>query len=149
MQKRIATPIGILKLIKEGDKIKECRWDSAASNLPPNEISSLRLERELEEYFRGERRNFDLPMKMEGTEFQLRVWKEIYKIPYGHTISYKELAHRCGSPRGYRAVARACGANPLCLLVPCHRVVGSNGSLGGYTGGLDKKIFLLQLESQL
>jgi len=102
--------------------------------------------RQLRAYFAGELHQFDLPLAPEGTPFQLRVWRELCNIPYGQTISYGELARRIGSPNASRAVGLANGANPISIVVPCHRVIGSNGKLTGYGGGLDNKERLLALE---
>ena len=107
------------------------------------------LKRQLEAYFSGNLRDFNIPMLAEGTEFQRRVWRELQKIPYGQAISYLELARRLGDEKCIRAAARANGANPLAILIPCHRVIGSDGSLVGYAGGLDMKEFLLRLEGVL
>jgi methylated-DNA-[protein]-cysteine S-methyltransferase len=104
--------------------------------------------RQLRAYFQGELKNFDLPLFPEGTEFQLRVWKELCEIPYGETISYGQLARRIGNPKGSRAVGLANGSNPIPIIIPCHRVIGSNGSLTGYGGGLSNKKLLLALESR-
>lgn len=102
--------------------------------------------RQLEEYFAGSRQNFDLPLNPGGTDFQRRVWRTLLDIPYGTAISYRELARRADCPRGYQAVGQANGRNPLPILIPCHRVIGADGTLGGYSGGLDRKRFLLDLE---
>jgi O-6-methylguanine DNA methyltransferase len=104
------------------------------------------VRRQLEEYFDGGRREFDLPLDLRGTPFQLRVWAELQRIPYGSTISYGELARRLGNPNLTRAVGAANGANPVSIVVPCHRVIGADGSLTGYGGGLDAKRRLLELE---
>ena len=102
--------------------------------------------RQLEEYFAGYRQNFDLPLDPGGTDFQRRVWRALIDIPYGKTISYRDLARQADCPRGYQAVGQANGKNPLPILIPCHRVSGADGSLGGYSAGLDRKRFLLELE---
>jgi methylated-DNA-[protein]-cysteine S-methyltransferase len=104
--------------------------------------------RQLREYFAGARRDFEIPLLMEGTDFQKRVWKNLQKIPYGETISYGELANRIGDPKAVRAVGAANGQNPIPIIVPCHRVIGSNGSLTGFGGGLENKRKLLDLESR-
>jgi methylated-DNA-[protein]-cysteine S-methyltransferase len=104
------------------------------------------VEKQLAEYFRGERRVFDLELAPEGTLFQQRVWAELLKIPYGATISYMELARRVGNAKASRAVGGANGSNPIWLIVPCHRVIGSNGTLTGYAGGVGIKQALLELE---
>jgi methylated-DNA-[protein]-cysteine S-methyltransferase len=103
--------------------------------------------RQLEAYFAGELREFDLPLAPEGTDFQLRVWEQLRAIPYGETISYGELARRVGDPGAARAVGLANGRNPLPVIVPCHRVIGADGSLTGFGGGLDRKRRLLELEA--
>ena len=101
---------------------------------------------QLEAYFSGDLRDFDLPLRLQGTPFQLAVWRALQDIPYGRTISYGELARRVGNPKGSRAVGLANGSNPIAIVVPCHRVIGSNGKLTGYGGGLDNKETLLALE---
>lgn len=101
---------------------------------------------QLEEYFAGKRKTFDLPLKLDGTEFQKRVWQELLKIPYGKTISYKELAKAVGNEKACRAVGMANNKNKIMIVIPCHRVVGSNGDLTGYAGGLDIKKQLIDLE---
>lgn len=104
-------------------------------------------ERQLVEYFAGERREFDLPLASDGTEFQKKVWSELRRIPYGETASYGDIARRLGYEPGIsRAVGAANGANPIPIVVPCHRVIGANGSLTGYAGGLERKKILLDLE---
>ncbi len=107
------------------------------------------LRAELDGYFSGKRRAFDVPLAMRGTPFQLDVWRELVKVPYGNTTSYAEIARRVGRGRAVRAVGQANGRNPIVILVPCHRVVSSDGSLGGYSSGLDRKRYLLDLEGRL
>jgi methylated-DNA-[protein]-cysteine S-methyltransferase len=102
---------------------------------------------QLDEYFTGERTTFDVPLRLEGTEFQRRVWEALCAIPYGETIDYGELAGRVGNPRASRAVGQANGRNPVAIIVPCHRVIAADGTLGGYGGGLDCKTALLDLEA--
>ena len=114
--------------------------------LQPEDSDMFNIYPQLKEYFSGERKQFDLPLEIEGTEFQKRVWNELLKIPYGRTISYKELAVRLGDEKVIRAAASANGANPLPVVIPCHRVIGSDGSLIGYGGGLEIKEKLLILE---
>ncbi len=104
---------------------------------------------QLEEYFAGRRTEFDLPLAPEGTDFQRRVWAELMRIPYGETVTYGELARRLGNPTGSRAVGLANGRNPIGIVVPCHRVVGSGGDLTGYGGGLPRKRLLLDLEARV
>lgn len=105
--------------------------------------------KELREYFRGIRRKFDLPLDLHGTDFQKRCWKALTRIPYGKTKTYAEIAQAVGRPKASRAVGQANHSNPLAIVVPCHRVVQADGSLGGYGGGLDKKVALLRLEGAL
>lgn len=99
------------------------------------------------EYLKGERKEFDIPFRMKGTKFQKQVWTALCEIPYGETRSYKQIAEAIGNPKAVRAVGMANNRNPLLVLVPCHRVIGINGQLVGYAGGLDKKEFLLRLEN--
>ncbi len=122
-------------------------------------ISALRIVRaediaplqqamqQLRQYFAGERVQFSCPLDLHGTPFQISVWQELYRIPYGETRSYTQIATAIGRPRAVRAVGAANGANPVAIIVPCHRVIGSNGSLTGYGGGLPTKRWLLSLES--
>jgi methylated-DNA-[protein]-cysteine S-methyltransferase len=102
---------------------------------------------QLAEYFAGERREFALPIELDGTPFQQRVWEALRTIPYGETRSYGQIAHQIGRPDRARAVGTANGSNPVSIVVPCHRVIGADGSLTGYGGGLDRKRYLLDLES--
>jgi methylated-DNA-[protein]-cysteine S-methyltransferase len=102
--------------------------------------------KQLEQYFAGERTAFDLPLAAEGSEFERRVWRALEEIPYGETESYGEVAERIGTPGSARAVGWANGRNPISIVVPCHRVIGANGTLTGYGGGLERKRFLLELE---
>jgi len=104
--------------------------------------------RQLESYFLGKLQDFDLPLVLDGTEFQLLVWRNLQKIPYGETVSYGQLARRIGSPDAARAVGLANGSNPIPIIIPCHRVIGSNGHLTGFGGGLPVKKKLLALESR-
>lgn len=113
------------------------------------EGQSPELGRQLKEFFAGERREFDLPLAPKGTEFRRRVWAQLLKIPFGETMSYGQLARRIGNPAACRAVGAANGANPIALIIPCHRVIGANGTLTGYGGGLDLKEKLLAWERSL
>ena len=108
-----------------------------------------RAIKQLEQYFAGKRTKFDLPIVLEGTEFQNKVWKALNKIPYGQTRTYKEQAKSVKSEKAVRAVGRTNGINPLCIILPCHRVIGSNGSLTGYAAGVDTKKRLLELEGAI
>jgi methylated-DNA-[protein]-cysteine S-methyltransferase len=108
---------------------------------------SAQVMQQLNEYFRRKRQAFDLVLKPAGTDFQQRVWQELKKIPYGQTLSYGQVAKRIGRPEAVRAVGLANGQNPIALIVPCHRVISSDGRLTGYAGGLERKRWLLELES--
>lgn len=102
--------------------------------------------KQITEYKNGKRKKFDLPLKFEGTDFQVKVWKNLAKIPFAKTVSYQDLANKAGSPKGFRAVGSACGKNPLLIVVPCHRVLPKSGGLGGFAGGLWLKEELLTIE---
>ena len=133
----VATPVGELELVENEDVLEE-------------ETALLsEAKRQLLEYFAGERKKFELPLSMHGTKFQMRDWEELLAIPYGETRSYGEIARAIGCPKGSRAVGMANRNNPIAIIVPCHRVIGSNGSLTGYAGknkALDIKEYLLKLE---
>jgi methylated-DNA-[protein]-cysteine S-methyltransferase len=102
---------------------------------------------QLHNYFAGKRNKFSIPMRLEGTEFQKKIWTEIARIPYGKTISYSDLARRAGNPDAIRAAGTSTGRNPIAIIIPCHRVVGKNGDMCGFGGGLPRKKFLLNLEN--
>lgn len=142
------TPVGQMALAGEGDAISRLYLPGLPlPRLASRETPLLaRGREELLEYLAGARRDFDLPLAPQGTPFQQRVWAALREIPYGQTRSYRELALAAGSPRGYRAVGMANHRNPIPILIPCHRVVGSDGSLTGYAGGVAKKQLLLELE---
>lgn len=148
----LESSIGPLRLTSDGKSLVSVHMmdpDDAASE-PCNAIRDddrlARARDQLTAYFARERTTFDLPIAPQGTPFQLRVWDALLTIPYGETISYKELARRAGSPAASRAVGAANGRNPLPIIVPCHRVIGADGSLTGYGGGIDRKRTLLALE---
>lgn len=109
---------------------------------------SDRADAQLREYFAGQRKTFELPLDMQGTPFRMKVWQALQEIPYGETKSYRDIAVRVGNPKAMRAVGGANHNNPISIIVPCHRVVGADGSLVGYGGGLDKKTLLLDMERQ-
>lgn len=115
--------------------------------LPGKKAPLLGIERELQTYFEGKKFEFHTPTDLLGTEFQLQVWQALLQIPVGQTLSYGDVAKKIGNPKAFRAVARANGANRLALIIPCHRVINSDGSLGGYGGGMPRKKWLLELES--
>jgi methylated-DNA-[protein]-cysteine S-methyltransferase len=154
----IRTPIGPLFIaasdrgLRRLDFVEGVRSDMPAESeehgLEGNEVLD-EARRQIEEYFAGTRRDFDLPLDLAGTEFQRRVWRSIAAIPFGQTLSYAELAMAAGAPNAYRAAGTACGANPVAIIVPCHRVVGSDRGLHGFGGGLDVKVWLLRHEGAL
>lgn len=148
----VASPIGELLLTSDGKSVtglymqtqkhaakrtKDWQRDDAALNEP---------RAQLQAYFAGQLRDFELPLAAEGTQFQQRVWRALCDIPYGETLSYGDLARRIGQPTAARAVGLANGQNPIAIVVPCHRVIGANGSLTGYGGGLERKRWLLAHE---
>ncbi len=148
------SPVGELLLVCRPQALCGC-WFADQSDIPgwaktaPSGHTHLlqRAVEQLSDYFARRRRDFDLPLDCAyGTEFQQSVWQALNRIPYGHTIPYGELAQALGRPRAVRALGAAVGRNPLAIILPCHRVVGADGSLTGYTGGLERKAFLLQLE---
>jgi len=118
----------------------------AIGNLIKNERYFLVIYNQLTEYFAGKRQKFDVSLQLKGTEFQRKVWRKLCEIPYGQTITYKELATNIGNPKAHRAAANANAANKLPIIIPCHRVIASNGKLGGYSLGTDLKQYLLNLE---
>lgn len=151
----LETPIGTMRVVGSARGIERvdlpksaaCEPDPSwqpAGTSPPAALRDA--ERQLAEYFEGARRDFDLPLSTEGTRFQRQVWDELRRIPYGETISYGELARRIGRPTASRAVGAANGRNPIAIVVPCHRVIGADGTLIGYGGGLPVKEALLALE---
>ena len=142
-----ATAQGIRQLSFEGESLILTARQGADSDGPEVEALLQRLERELEEYFAGDRRSFDLPLDLStGTPFRRNVWQTIAGIPFGETLTYADVAMMSGAPNAYRAAGSACGANPIVILIPCHRVVGSDGGLHGFGGGLDVKEWLLSHE---
>jgi methylated-DNA-[protein]-cysteine S-methyltransferase len=147
----LGSPVGRLGLVEAGGALVAVRFDPPADGGPRHErVGSAVLaeaQRQLTEYFAGERRAFDLPLRPAGTEFQRRVWEVLATIPWGTTTTYGAIAARLGLPPGAsRAVGAANGANPIAIVLPCHRVLGSDGRLTGYAGGLERKAALLRLE---
>jgi len=148
----VDSPIGPLTLMARDGRLTHLVMEDQAHAVAPPPGSRrdddvfAEVASQLDEYFAGQRTSFDVPMTLEGTDFQRRVWAELCAIPYGETISYGELARRVGSPKASRAVGSANGRNPVAVIVPCHRVIAADGSLGGYGGGLDRKVHLLGLE---
>jgi len=121
-------------------------WPGPDASWQRSDASFAAIREQLAEYFAGERQQFDVPLKLAGTPFQQHVWRELVRIPFGTTITYAQLAQRIGKPTASRAVGAANGRNPISIIVPCHRVIGANGKLTGYAGGIDKKQWLLAWE---
>lgn len=149
----IASPVGRLRLISVGQDLTAIWFEhgrDARKGDPELRAGTSRVieraKRQLTEYFRGERQDFDLPLAPRGTEFQQRVWQRLRLIEYGTTTTYGALAHELGSPNASRAVGLANGSNPIPIIIPCHRVIGANGALTGFGGGLPIKSALLELE---
>src|SRR4051812_4823719 len=142
----IETPLGPLHAEADDRGVTVLQFDSAPVAQPTSNPALEKLRAELAEYFAGKRNAFTIELTPAGTDFQKRVWSELRRIPHSKTISYEELAHRIGKPTAHRAVAQANGANPICILIPCHRVIAKNGRLGGYSSGFERKRFLLGLE---
>ncbi len=152
--KTMESPVGKLKLVASDTGLVAVLWQ----NDRPNRVRLaelveddqhpvlLKAERQLREYFAGERKEFSVPLDMRGTDFQKNVWEALLAIPFGETRSYGQLAKQLGNPNATRAVGAANGRNPLSIIVPCHRVIGSSGSLTGFGGGLETKAHLLDLE---
>lgn len=141
-----SSPIGILEIKGTESGITSIIFTNdgeEAENIP--EILD-RACNQLDEYFKGERQSFDLKLSLNGTEFQRKVWDELIKIPYGERVTYRDIAEKLGNPDAVRAVGNANGKNPISIIVPCHRVIGSNGKLTGYAGGIDRKDWLLKHE---
>lgn len=142
----IDTPVGKMYLSSDGRSITELKFGTGGKDCPDAII--LKAKAELEEYFAGKRKSFSVPLNPRGTPFQMNVWKALCGIPYGETASYGEIAERIGNGKACRSVGMANNRNPIAIMIPCHRVIGANGVLTGYAGGLDKKEFLLKLEAQ-
>jgi len=156
----MASPVGTLRLVADPHGLREIRFEQERHpkrvypdwieiGKPDASAPIAAARQQLDEYFAGSRQQFDLPLCPLGTPFQREVWQELARIPYGITISYGELARRIDKPLAVRAVGAANGRNPLPIVLPCHRVVGSDGSLTGFGGGLPRKRFLLTLEDRI
>jgi len=154
--KEIESPVGKLKLVASSNAMVAVLWERERPNrvkldtatLDPQQPILLETERQLVEYFSGGRIQFDLPLQPDGSEFQKKVWRALREIPFGQTRSYLDLATAIGSSKAARAVGAANSKNPLSIIVPCHRVVGSDGSLTGFAGGVETKAALLALETR-
>ena len=143
----IESPIGILNIVAESSAVTAIRF-SADPETPqqPSEATNICCQ-QLNEYFFGERQQFDVLLKMSGTSFQQQVWQTLQSVEFGSTCSYGDVARRIGNPKAVRAVGAANGRNPIPIIVPCHRIIGSSGKLTGYAGGLNIKVWLLNHES--
>ncbi|MGM0933586.1 MAG: methylated-DNA--[protein]-cysteine S-methyltransferase [Bacteroidota bacterium] len=150
MKIHLKTPLGIAKISGSEEGVSEIKILDESPQ-PSSEIPDVLLPvvEQLEAYFRGELEEFNLKLDLEGTNFQKKVWRALLKIPYGKTVSYLELSKQIGDVKAIRAVASANGRNPLWIVIPCHRVIGSGGSLTGYAGGLHRKKWLLEHEGAL
>ncbi len=154
---QLASPLGTLVLTSDGDALTGMRFVDQAHATPPSPDARrddaaapfAEAARQLAAYFAGERRAFELPLAAHGSEFQLKVWAALVELPFGATTTYGALARRLGMPNAARAVGHANARNPLSILVPCHRVVGANGALPGYAGGIERKRWLLTHEGVL
>lgn len=154
--KVIDSPVGRLKLVASDKTLMAILWENdRPRRVPLAEQAAqdehpvlVQTEQQLREYFSGDRQSFSLPLEMKGTPFQNAVWGALLAIPFGETRSYGQLANQLGVPTATRAVGAANGRNPISIVVPCHRVVGSSGRLTGFAGGLDAKAYLLELEAR-
>jgi len=155
------TPVGTLHLASSDqgvvcislsgkeDLLRDLQGRIPGTKIEENASKNERVIKQLKEYFSGTRKDFDLPLHPIGTEFQKLVWRQLCQVPFGQTASYKEIAERIGRPKAMRAVGQANHRNPIPIIIPCHRIIGSNGHLVGFGGGLDKKRFLLSHEGVL
>lgn len=144
----IETPLGYMTACEENDLLTELLWEQNPIKESYKETALLKLtEKEIQAYFRRELTCFSIPYKLQGTDFQKSVWTVLAQVPYGTTISYQELAEKCGHPKACRAVGTACGNNPINLIIPCHRIVNKNGASGNYRGGSERKKHLIAHEN--
>ncbi len=154
VSKIMASPVGALKLVASDDGLAAILWENDKPNRVRLNIVGednshpvlIETERQLREYFAGTRKAFDLKLDFAGTEFQKKVWQALLTIPFGETRSYAQIASQIGKPSAVRAVGAANGKNPISIIAPCHRVIGSTGELTGFAGGLETKVRLLNLE---
>lgn len=143
----VASNKGLCEISRKRNNKVDLIGDSALENSnSPAATHLVTASKQLKEYFNGQRKKFELALDPQGTSFQKSVWKSLLKIPYGNTISYQELAQKINNPKACRAVGNANGKNPLCIVIPCHRVIAADKSLGGYSGGIKMKKTLLNLE---
>lgn len=143
------TPVGYLEIISDGKALTGIRSvGSITGEIFTDEITA-EAERQLAEYFGKKRRTFELPLHLNGTDFQLRVWNALTEIPFGETRSYRDIAETAGSPKACRAVGNAVGKNPFLIVLPCHRVIASDGSIGGFSADIRIKKYLLKFEKNI
>jgi len=149
------SPMGPLTLVGNGKALTEIRMDQKPKGTPKvtyapgaKDAILLKTKKQLQDYFAGKLSKFNVPMETDGTAFQKKVWRALTKIPFGKTVSYKDIAKMIGNEHASRAVGNANNKNPICIVVPCHRVIGTNGKLVGYAGGLSRKQKLLNLEKR-
>lgn len=146
MRAIISSPLGNLMLVENDNQLTEATFtEKEITSIPENKLLAM-AKTQLDEYFAGERKAFNLMLNPSGTDFQHKVWQELSLIPYGETVSYQEVAIRLGDPKSIRAAATANGKNPLAIIIPCHRVIGSQGEMTGYAGGIQRKKDLLTHE---
>ncbi|MFN7729941.1 MAG: methylated-DNA--[protein]-cysteine S-methyltransferase [Bdellovibrio sp.] len=155
LQWKMQSPVGPLYLVASESGLQGVFWKKQLATMThslqtrdPATQHIVQALKQLQEYFRGDRREFDLQLEVKGTEFQKKVWGQLAKIPYGQTQSYRDVAQKIKQEKAFRAVGTANGRNPLSIIVPCHRVIAADGTLGGYAGGLKIKNHLLALERQ-
>ncbi|MBG24386.1 MAG: cysteine methyltransferase [Idiomarinaceae bacterium] len=145
-QAQLSSPLGPISVRSDGACVTAVEFcDESSKEGSKCEVLSAAIA-QLEDYFAGRLQTFDLPLSPEGTAFQQRVWQALTKVPYGTTSSYAKIAQAIENPKGVRAVGMANSKNPIAIVIPCHRIIGANGTLTGYAGGLDKKAWLLQHE---
>ncbi|MGB3725824.1 MAG: methylated-DNA--[protein]-cysteine S-methyltransferase [Glaciecola sp.] len=145
---QLTTPVGHLLVKANPQAITHVSFIDNAARIGPQQESHLtqHAAKQLDEYIKGKRKDFDLPLAANGTVFQQQVWQQLLSVPFGKTASYLDIANAINNPKACRAVGAANGKNPIAIIVPCHRIIGANGSLTGYAGGLTRKTFLLELE---
>ncbi len=144
------SPIGTIEIVSSNTSIRGCNFVKDNLRTPSKKIPLIMNQalEQLKGYFEGILQDFNLQLELKGTEFQLKVWNELQKIPFGQIITYKELAEKIGNEKAIRAVGSANAKNPISIIIPCHRVIGSDGKLRGYGGGIEKKKWLIDFESQ-
>lgn len=145
----VVTAIGVLEVAGDDQAIARVNFTDQVSDVAVTNRVVRTCMRQLQEYFSGKRRRFSVPLSPKGTAFQQEVWRELLKIPYGKTTTYGAVARAIGRPHAARAVGGATGRNPIAVVIPCHRVMGTNGGLTGYAGGLDRKSWLLEREGSI